>query len=194
MADRIEIDAGEHDVPVSVAVTRRIKPGCERAFEELVKGIHQAIKGFDGYLGSHILKPESPGNPEYRIIFRFATARHLHAWERSSERREWLDRMSGMIEGQPVYQTLTGWETWFTLPGRGSLVPPPRYKMTVVTWLAVFPLLTGFNYLLHPVFAEMPLWLRVLVGTAVVVPAMTYVVMPRMTRLFRFWLYPEPAT
>ena len=36
----------------------------------------------------------------------------------------------------------------------------------------------------------MPIWLRVLVGTALVIPLMTYVVMPRMTRLFKAWLYP----
>lgn len=189
--DRIEIAAGQQDGPVSVSVTRRIKPGCERAFEELVKGIHEAIKGFDGYLGSDILKPAAPGHAEYRIIFRFATARHLSAWERSPERREWLDRMNGMIVGQPVYQTLTGLEAWFTLPGCGPLVAPPRYKMTVVTWIAVFPLLTGFNYALQPVFAGVPLWLRVLISVTIVVPAMTYLVMPRMTRLFRSWLYPD---
>ena len=72
----------------------------------------------------------------------------------------------------------------------GSLLAPPRYKMLIVTWLAVFPLLTAFNYALQPVFQGMPIWLRVLIGTTLVVPLMTYVVMPRMTRLFKAWLYP----
>jgi antibiotic biosynthesis monooxygenase (ABM) superfamily enzyme len=190
MSDWTEIDADQTEGPVSVAVTRRIKPGCERAYEELLKGIHEAIKGFDGYLGSHILRPSSPDDPEYRIIFRFDTARHLRAWEESAERREWLDRMSGVIVGTPAYQVLTGLETWFTLSGSGAIVPPPRYKMALVTWLAVFPLLTAFNYAFQPLFLGMPIWLRVMVGTALVVPLMTYVVMPRVTRLFKAWLYP----
>ena len=190
MSKGIEIDAAQTEGPVSVAVTRRIKPGCERAYEELVKGIHEAIKGFEGYLGSHILRPSPADHPEYRIIFRFDTAKHLRAWEESPERREWLDRMSGMIVGTPVYQALSGLETWFTLPGGGPIIPPPRYKMTLVTWIAVFPLLTAFNYAFQPLFLGMPIWLRVLVGTALVVPLMTYVVMPRMTRLFKAWLYP----
>jgi hypothetical protein len=82
---------------------------------------------------------------QYRIIFRFDTAQHLRTWEESAQRREWRDRMSGMIVGTPVYQALSGLETWFTLPGGGPIVPPPRYKMMLVTWLAVFPLLTAFK-------------------------------------------------
>ena len=62
--------------------------------------------------------------------------------------------------------------------------------MVIVTWLAVFPLLTAFNYTLQPLSLGMPIWLRVLIGTTLVVPLMTYVVMPRMTRLFKAWLYP----
>ncbi len=193
MEDKITFDAGQEDGPVSVAVSRKIKPGCERAYEELVKGIHEVMKGFDGYLGSHILKPAAPSDPEYRIIFRFASVAHLRAWETSPERREWLDRMSGMVVGRAVYQALSGLETWFTLPGGGPIVPPPRHKMMVVTWLAVFPLLTGFNYALQPLLQGLPIWLRVLIGSATVVPVMTYVVMPRMTRLFKAWLYPSAA-
>jgi uncharacterized protein len=33
--------------------------------------------------------------------------------------------------------------------------------------------------------------LRTLVFTLIMVTTMTYVVMPRMTRLFSFWLYPD---
>jgi antibiotic biosynthesis monooxygenase (ABM) superfamily enzyme len=37
----------------------------------------------------------------------------------------------------------------------------------------------------------LPTVVRTLVFTAVMVMLMTYVVMPRMTRLFSFWLYPD---
>jgi antibiotic biosynthesis monooxygenase (ABM) superfamily enzyme len=37
----------------------------------------------------------------------------------------------------------------------------------------------------------LPTVVRTLVFTAVMVTLMTYVVMPRMTRLFSFWLYPD---
>jgi uncharacterized protein len=45
--------------------------------------------------------------------------------------------------------------------------------------------------LLDPLLGGSPVILRTLVFTGVMVSLMTYVVMPRMTRLFSFWLYPK---
>ena len=79
-------------------------------------------------------------------------------------------------------------------PGRGGQVgepSPPRYKMVIVTWLGVFPIVT----ILFSVFGHwlnlLPTLVRTLVFTAVMVTLMSYVVMPSMTRLFSFWLYPD---
>jgi antibiotic biosynthesis monooxygenase (ABM) superfamily enzyme len=99
--------------------------------------------------------------------------------------------MSGLVAGKPVYHALTGLETWFTLPSSGPIVPPPRYKMAIVTWLAVFPLATGVFYAAAPVFTRLPPIGRSLAMSVILVPVMTYIVMPRMTRLFRNWLYPD---
>lgn len=86
---------------------------------------------------------------------------------------------------------MTGLETWFTLPSKNGASPPPRYKMVVVTWIAVFPLATLIFMLLQPLLGNAPAVLRTLVFTVIMVSMMTYVVMPRMTRLFSFWLYPK---
>jgi len=45
-----------------------------------------------------------------------------------------------------------------------------------------------------PVAGSVPTVVRTLVSTLVLVPLMTYVVMPRMTRLFQRWLYARPET
>ena len=33
---------------------------------------------------------------------------------------------------------VTGLESWFTLPSQPGLVPPPPYKMALLTWLTIF--------------------------------------------------------
>lgn len=63
--------------------------------------------------------------------------------------------------------------------------------MAIVTWLAVFPLITVILVLFGPLLGLLPMLLRTLVPTAVMVSLMTYVIMPRLTRLFSFWLYPD---
>jgi antibiotic biosynthesis monooxygenase (ABM) superfamily enzyme len=88
-------------------------------------------------------------------------------------------------------QFLTGLENWFTLPGRSGTPPPPPYKMALVTWTTIFPLITLVVVVLGPVLDGLALVPRLAITTAVTVPVMTWLVMPRVTRLLRRWLYPH---
>jgi antibiotic biosynthesis monooxygenase (ABM) superfamily enzyme len=179
------------DPPATAVASRRVKPGREREFEEWVSGIRAAVKKFPGYLGSEVLRPSGSEDGEYVIVFRFDHASNLHVWEDSEERHRWLDKSRPLLHEEEKVDVLTGLETWFTLPSRPAEPPPSRYKMAVVTWLAVVPVV----FIMFSLFGQwlnlLPAWLRTLVFSAVTVTLMTYVVMPRMTRLFSFWLYPD---
>lgn len=179
----------DDDPPATGVASRRVEKGREEEFEEWISGILTAVKEFPGYLGSDVLRPGDPDDDEYRIIYRFDHASNLNRWEESEERGRWLRRAKPMISEENV-RVLTGLETWFTLPSRPDEPSPPRYKMAVVTWLAVFPLISAIFALLGPVLNQLPVLLRTLLLTVIMVSLMTYVVMPRMTRLFAFWLYP----
>jgi antibiotic biosynthesis monooxygenase (ABM) superfamily enzyme len=54
-----------------------------------------------------------------------------------------------------------------------------------------FPLITVVVVVLEPLLEEFALVPRLAVTTAVTVPIMTWLAMPRITRLLRGWLYPE---
>jgi uncharacterized protein len=177
--------------PVTAMASRQVKQGREREFEEWASGILAAANGFPGYLGSEVLRPgDDPEDDEYRIVFRFDRASNLRAWEKSEERRRWLDEVEPLVHEEDV-RVLTGLETWFTLPSKPGQPAPPRYKMAVVTWLAVFPLITLIFALFGPLLSQLPTLLRTLILTMVMVTLMTYEIMPRLTRLFSFWLYPD---
>ncbi len=180
----------DDDPPVTAVASRRVKPGKEQEFEEWVSGILGAAAEFPGYLGSNVVRPGDPDDDEFQVLFKFDRASNLQRWEKSDERRAWLRRVRPLIHEENV-RVLTGLETWFTLPSRPGEPAPPRYKMAVVTWIAVFPLATGIFALTHPLLGGLPTVLRTLVFTIVMVTLMTYVIMPRMTRLFSFWLYPD---
>jgi uncharacterized protein len=62
--------------------------------------------------------------------------------------------------------------------------------MALLTWVTIFPLITLVVELLGPLIEELSVVLRLGITTALTVPLMTWVVMPRVTRLLSGWLYP----
>lgn len=188
-----ETSSNVQESSVTVVISRRVKPGCEAAFETFLLKVTAACSQFPGYLGSSIFRPASIDDPEYRVIFKFDRLSNLRHWETSEERQRCFAQAETLTECPPNVQVLTGLETWFTLPGKAAIVPPPRYKMALVTWLAVFPLITVISTLLQNQLLPLPLVFRVMLVTAIAVPTMTYVLMPQMTRLFAWWLYPLPS-
>jgi antibiotic biosynthesis monooxygenase (ABM) superfamily enzyme len=66
---------------------------------------------------------------------------------------------------------------------------PPRYKLAVITWLGVYPILTATLALLGPMMETWPLPLRTLLVTLLLVPLLVYVVFPFLNRAFRGWLF-----
>ncbi len=179
------------DPPITVVVSRKVKPGCEKAFEEVISGITAAAMTYEGHLGSNIFRPSDRQDREYKIIFKFDRQSNLRRWEESECRRQWLARAESLTVGKPVIQVLTGLETWFTLPAKKPMMPPPRYKMAVLTFLGIFPVINIVNQLLTPILVGLPPLIRTFIICLILVSLMTYVVMPRLTRLFSWWLYPQ---
>ncbi len=182
---------GLEDPPVTAVASRKVKPGCEKEFEDWVSGVAIEAESFDGYLGSNVFRPTTDEEDEYTIVFKFDHASNLERWQSSEVRRSWNERARHLILEEPKVRVLTGLEAWFTLPSKEGALPPPRYKMAVITWLAVFPLATAVFMILQPLLGGAPSILRTLCLSIIMVLAMTYVVMPRMTRLFSSWLYPK---
>ena len=65
--------------------------------------------------------------------------------------------------------------------------------MALLTWITIFPLITAIVAITGPALEDLPLAVRLGITTALTVPLMTWVVMPRVTRLLHRWLYPEQA-
>lgn len=183
--------AQDSDQAVTVVVSRRVRKGCEERFEELSTAMSNAAADFPGHLGSTMLRPASPDDPEYRIVFKFATVEDLERWQESAERLQHLEAFEGILTEPAKTEVLSGMVAWFTLPAQNPVKPPPRYKMTLVSWMALYPTVTLVFLLFGGILERFPLPLRTLMITGVLMVLMSYVLMPRFTRWFAFWLYPK---
>ncbi|MCK2148083.1 antibiotic biosynthesis monooxygenase [Marinobacter alexandrii] len=177
--------------PLTVVVSRRVKKGQEVEFEKLSSQMTERASAFPGYLGAAMFRPSSADDPEYRIVFKFRDRDTLTAWEESEERAELLEQIESLLVQPSEREITSGIVTWFTLPGQNPVKPPPKWKMTIVSWLALYPAVTLVFVMFGDLLASVPLLLRTLVVTVVVMLLMTYVLMPRMTRWFSFWLFSD---
>jgi uncharacterized protein len=198
----------QDDGPITVIVTRIAKKGRIKQFEDWMDGIvHESLK-FEGHLGVNIIRPVEKSRPEYVIIFRFNTLDNLLKWEKSQERKDWLEKSKDVVEGEDKVQKFTGLEFWFTpgSPRRAKReanntedsIPtvnvPPCHKMVMVTVSILFVLLHSLIPPIRQLTETLPLLLSDLLGVTITVLLMTYLIMPSATRLLKPWLYRKKLT
>jgi antibiotic biosynthesis monooxygenase (ABM) superfamily enzyme len=74
------------------------------------------------------------------------------------------------------------------------MTPPPRWKMAIITWIAIYPIITGLLLALGPIIlGHLPIPVVTLILSVTLVLLMTFIVMPLLTRVFRPWLQRKPA-
>jgi len=178
------------DEPVTVVVTRRVKPGCEAAYEAWLERLIHAAASMKGYAGAKVSRPRQGEAPVYTSIFRFEDVEDLRAFEESDLRQRALAEVIELVEADAVWSRLTGLELWFTPPA-GTVVPQPsRLRMALVMIAVVYGLVLSLGQLVALVLAGAPGPLRLLVTIVIEVFLMTYVLMPRLTRWLARWIYP----
>ena len=99
-------------------------------------------------------------------------------------------RMKAVAEGEPEFRKLSGLEAWFEPAVVPATMHPPRARMALVTWLGIFPTVSFFLWFVLPWIQPLPFLPRTAVLTALIVVTMTWVVMPRLTRVLRGFLNP----
>jgi uncharacterized protein len=184
------IDEQHRLVPAASIITRVVKPGSEKAFEEWLHGISQEAARFPGHRSATIFRPRAGGR-EYTIVLKFDRDENLQGWLRSDRRRDWVERVRALEEVPEHRDEVTGFEHWFTLPGKPEPSPPPRHKMALLVALAAYPTVLALHVILSPIVSGLPYPLAALIATVCLVLVLTYVVMPNVTRVFHGWLYPK---
>ncbi|GAA4789444.1 antibiotic biosynthesis monooxygenase [Streptomyces ziwulingensis] len=177
---------------MTTVLTWQVRPGGQEQFEKWTRGITRCARRFPGNEGVSWLRPEE--GHRYHAVLRWTDHRRLAAWLESPERARWHARIEDVAtEIGSERQSTTGMETWFALPGT-TVQAPPRWKMVLTTFLGAYPLTLLIQWLVAPRTADWPLPLRAAVFPLVLLPVLTYVVMPRLSKLLRQWLYRVPGT
>jgi len=63
-----------------------------------------------------------------------------------------------------------------------------QHKRAFLSWVAIYPIITLLLGLLGEYLVKIPLVLRTLVLTLILVPLLSYMIMPFLNRVFSKWL------
>ena len=179
----------DHSQSVAFIITHTIKAGEEERYEAWLMDMLSAVSRAPGYLGREVFRP-AQGRRTYTSILRFDVYDHLNAWAESDARHALVSQVSDLLTKGDVHEIRTGIDFWFT-PEHTK--PPKPWKQFLLVLSAIYPLSLLIPALFTPLFSVTPALthplLRGLCIAAAVVGLMTFVVMPRYTRLVQRWLY-----
>ena len=177
--------------PVALLALRTVKPGFEEKFEaELHDFISRSLQT-EGQLGVSVIRPvQGSGSREYGILRRFRDSASRERFYESPLFQQWEVKVASLTEGEPKHEELSGLETWFVLPGQRAMIPPPPWKMALVTVVGVWPASMFVPWVLNPFISDLPSVLQALLVAVGIVILLTWAIMPVLVRILKAWLYP----
>ena len=178
------------DEPIHIAIMLRVRKSRVAEFQRaLADFAHQSLAE-PGARGVQTLYPP-PGSvsTDYGILRSFASASEREAFYGSPLFKNWLAEIEPMVEGKSSPRQLSGLEAWFRDGGEPL---PPRWKMALLTWPAVWFVSMLVRAILAPALGRnIPQVIESGLITAGVVATLTWVAMPLVVKIARPWLHPE---
>jgi len=173
--------------PVTIVFSQRVAPASNDEFAALHKEVTEQLVDFPGFVGTELLLPVEGVQDEHVIVVSFASRADLDRWLESDVRRDWLDRIEHIVEGDRTLNVVGGFGGWF--PAEASHPEgPKRWKQAVAVFVALFPTALTITLVRGWIVPDMNVVLAVLVGNVLGILALTYALMPLITRWLGSWL------
>src|SRR5919205_3757354 len=152
---------------VTVVVSRKIKHGCEKDYDEWLRRLLILVRKVPGYVGTTTIMHDGTDSAVRHIIYRFSDKASLDAWENSEELRKLIEEVNNY--STPYSQKATGLETWFTLPDLKAIVAPPKWKMTIVAFIGSYCISSLAQYILSFFLGQQPLLFNMFMNIILVI-------------------------
>ena len=177
-------DLGDRLSPTGVVVCR-----TSAAAAAHVRGIIETTLGLETndrhYMS--VIQPLNNDAVDCYVLVNFPTPTEGNAWLASPDWTRARERLEEQLRNglgtivvssviEPLHQSAA------------ARPIPPRRKLAVVMWVSVYPTITLLIWLLWPMVAHLPMAVRTLVLSLIMVPLMTWIIVPFVTRRFMPWL------
>ncbi|MCP3939140.1 MAG: hypothetical protein GY708_27645 [Actinomycetia bacterium] len=177
-----------HQVGTATAiVSKTLKPGALGDYRRGQAEIGAAMSRFPGFTGWQVAEPVPGVQNEHVTTFTFDTRENLDAWLNSDEREDVLEMIQSLVVGDMKLSVVGGFAGWFD----GGEAEPPRWKQAVTILIALFPTVVVLSYIQDAIAPNAPRIPAIFVSNVVGIIALTWLLVPPLTRLLKPWLTPK---
>ena len=181
----------------SLVVEHIVAKEQTKAFKKWCKALAQVAERYPGFIRLDRCSPLSceDGVVKWYTIVHFDSPQHLNSWVASKERRQVLESGQKIVRAYRFKSFTTGLEGWFSQQSASreqSSLGPPAWKQILSVVFGLYPLVMARLKLL-PQTGVIGNWSpagEMLLSTLITSFILGLVVMPLVSRLLRFWLYP----
>jgi len=181
----------------SLVVEHIVTKAKSKAFERWYKTLIQAASRHPGFVRAD-LNPPLPCEDDvvkWHSIVHFNSPENLNSWVSSSARKQIVENGQTILRAYRFKSFTTGLEGWFSernREGEQSGLGPPVWKQILSVVFGLYPLVM-VRIKLFPGTGVIGDWspsAAMLLATLVTSAILAIAIMPTLTRLMGFWLYP----
>ncbi len=173
---------------LTVLINRTVPASEETAFASTLKKLLQDFDRFPGTSGCMVFRREAAEGVEFSILQQFAGQAEHEKWIGSPGFSLWRSAVAPSEPTPGHVHRYSGMEAFFVSAKAPDA--PPRWKMAVLLMLAVYPLSLILSTWGAPALARLPVLAGTLFTSVLMVLLMTYLLVPVLTKMFRWWLDP----
>lgn len=171
--------------PVTAVASFRVKPGNDHRYAEFHGRLVSRLATFPGFLRSELFLPVTGVQDETVVVFAFDSRERLDAWLSSDDRAQLLAEIEPYLEGGRTVNVVGGFAGWFGSPGMATV---KRWKQASIVLLAIFPTTVVLTKVRQWILPDVHWVVGVLFGNVLGVMALTWLLMPNLTKWFASWL------
>jgi antibiotic biosynthesis monooxygenase (ABM) superfamily enzyme len=177
-----------HVTRSSAVAVQRVPAAAVDAFLEWQRGASRAASSFAGYCGTDVFPPAPGQGDEWVVLIRFEDEVSLTRWLDSPERARRVEELRARVGNFDLKTLDGGFGPWFAQQDRPRDAAPASWKMALTVLLALFPTVMLLTILVGPLTSPLGTAFSMLVGNAMSISVLQWLVMPRLTKWLDPWL------
>lgn len=168
-----------------------MSPDQAAAYEAADNALNAAAARFPGFAGARVSRPRA-GSRTWSTMVRFNSKADMDRWLASSERAAGLAALYRTTASHHSSVVPTGFGSWFAVNAEAG-IEAPAWKQAMIVLAVLFPTVMVLSVSFGNFAASwgVPLAVNVFVGNALSIAAMTWLLMPAVTRMMAWWLSPS---